>query len=32
MDTQIFEKAANDHSVIDLHNVMLRFTMDTFVE
>ncbi|GAA5807169.1 hypothetical protein MFLAVUS_000523 [Mucor flavus] len=31
LNTHILEKTTDDCSVIDLHNVMLRFTMDIFV-
>ncbi len=32
MTNHIFDKAADEAQVLDFHEVMLRFTMDTFVE
>lgn len=32
MNGHIFDKAAKEAQVIDFHEIMLRFTMDTFVE
>lgn len=32
MSNHIFDKAIEMHQEVDFHEIMLRFTMDTFVE
>lgn len=32
MSDHIFDKAVDNGGVVDFHNIMLKFTMDTFVE
>ncbi|GAA5813761.1 hypothetical protein MFLAVUS_007248 [Mucor flavus] len=32
MQSQIFDKAAQDNSIIDFHDVMFKFTLDSFIE